>query len=163
MPYQKALSMVSDEVMAIGGSGSIHGCIVDIDWFNHIYLNPFDGKVTPYFALNTTDKLVFKNVESLLSSSPFPPQLSNGESMLARYLSTPSREKKFPILSRTSSKKWELAVVPQVVLDRSMYEPSRIMRSIQYIFDQNVLRIWNDAVLAIEDRASSERWPVQTG
>ena len=60
MPYQKALSMVSDEVMAIGGSGSIHGCIVDIDWFNHIYLNPFDGKVTPYFALNTTDKLVFK-------------------------------------------------------------------------------------------------------
>lgn len=152
MPYQKALSMVSDEVMAIGGSGSIHGCIVDIDWFNHIYLNPFDGKVTPYFALNTTDKLVFKNVESLLSSSPFPPQLSNGESMLARYLSTPSREKKFPILSRTSSKKWELAVVPQVVLDRSMYEPSRIMRSIQYIFDQNVLRIWNDAVLAIEDR-----------
>lgn len=152
MPYQKALSMVSDEVMAIGGSGSIHGCIVDIDWFNHIYLNPFDGKVTPYFALNTTDKLVFKNVESLLLSSPFPPQLSNGESMLARYLSTPSREKKFPILSRTSSKKWELAVVPQVVLDRSMYEPSRIMRSIQYIFDQNVLRIWNDAVLAIEDR-----------
>lgn len=152
MPYQKALSMVSDEVMAIGGSGSIHGCIVDIDWFNHIYLNPFDGKVTPYFALNTTDKLVFKNVESLLSSSPFPPQLSNGESMLARYLSTPSREKKLPILSRASSKEWELAVVPQVVLDRSMYEPSRIMRSIQYIFDQNVLRIWNDAVLAIEDR-----------
>ena len=152
MPYQKALSMISDEVMAIGGSGSIHGCIVDIDWFNHIYLNPFDGKVTPYFALNTTDKLVFKNVESLLSSSPFPPQLSNGESMLARYLSTPFREKKLPILSRTSSKKWGLAVVPQVVLDRSMYEPSRIMRSIQYIFDQNVLRIWNDAVLSIEEK-----------
>lgn len=57
-----------------------------------------------------------------------------------------------PLLSRASSKEWELAVVPQVVLDRSMYEPSRIMRSIQYIFDQNVLRIWNDAVLAIEDR-----------
>lgn len=159
MPYQKALSMVSDEVKAIGGSGGIHGCIVDIDWFNHIYLNPFDGKVTPYFALNTTDKLVFKNVESLLSSSPFPPQLSNGESMLVRYLSTPSREKKFPILSRTSSKKWELAVVPQVVLDRSMYEPSRIMRSIQYIFDQNVLRVWNDAILAIDDNDDIQALP----
>lgn len=159
MPYQKALSMVSDEVMAIGGSGSIHGCIVDIDWFNHIYLNPFDGKVTPYFALNTTDKLVFKNVESLLSSSPFPPQLSNGESMLARYLSTPSREKKLPILSRASSKEWELAVVPQVVLDRSMYEPSRIMRSIQYIFDQNVLRVWNDAILAIDNNDDIQALP----
>ena len=43
-------------------------------------------------------------------------------------------------------------MVPQVVLDKSMYEPSRIMRSIQYIFDQNVLRIWNDAVLLIEDK-----------
>lgn len=90
MPYQKALSMVSDEVMTIGGSGSIHGCIVDIDWFNHIYLNPFDGKVTPYFALNTTDKLVFKNIEALLESSPVPPRLSSGESMLMRYLGTPS-------------------------------------------------------------------------
>ena len=37
-------------------------------------------------------------------------------------------------------------------IDRSMYEPSRIMRSIQYIFDQNVLRVWNDAVLSIEDK-----------
>ena len=43
-------------------------------------------------------------------------------------------------------------MVPRVVLDKSMYEPSRIMRSIQYIFDQNVLRIWNDAVLLIEDK-----------
>ena len=71
--------------------------------------------------------------------------------MLMRYLGTPSREKKLPILSRASSKEWGLAVVPQVVLDRSMYEPSRIMRSIQYIFDQNVLRVWNDAIFAIDD------------
>lgn len=151
MPYKKALSMLSDEVVAIGGSGSIHGCIVDIDWFNHIYLNPFDGKVTPYFAWNKTEKMMFENVELLLSSSPLPPRLSDGESMLARYLSTPSREKRLPILSRASSKEWELTVVPQVVLDRSMYEPSRIMRSIQYLFDQNVLRIWNDTILAVND------------
>lgn len=39
--------------------------------------------------------------------------------------------------------------VPQAVLDTTMYEPSRIMRSIQYVFDQNVVRIWNDEVLSI--------------
>lgn len=37
--------------------------------------------------------------------------------------------------------------VPEEVLDRGMYEPSRIMRSIQYLFDNNVIRIWRDSVL----------------
>lgn len=150
-PYRKALSMISDEVSAIGGTGAVHGCIVDIDWFNHIYLNPFDGKVTPYFAMDMTGKLVFNNMESLLETSPFPPQLTGGVSMLTRYSSL-AKEERLPILSRNANKKWDLATVPQVVLDRSMYEPSRVMRSIQYIFDQNVLRVWNDAVLSIEDK-----------
>ena len=150
-PYRKALSMISDEVSAIGGTGTVHGCIVDIDWFNHVYLNPFDGKVTPYFAMDMTGKLVFDNMESLLETSPFPPQLTGGVSMLTRYSSL-TKEERLPILSRNVNKKWDLAMVPQVVLDRSMYEPSRVMRSIRYIFDQNVLRVWNDAVLSIEDK-----------
>lgn len=150
-PYRKALSMISDEVSAIGGTGTVHGCIVDIDWFNHVYLNPFDGKVTPYFAMDMTGKLVFDNMESLLETSPFPPQLTGGVSMLTRYSSL-AKEERLPIFSRNVNKKWDLAMVPQVVLDRSMYEPSRVMRSIQYIFDQNVLRVWNDAVLSIEDK-----------
>lgn len=28
-----------------------------------------------------------------------------------------------------------------------MYEPSNVMRGIQYIFDQNVIRVWNDKIL----------------
>lgn len=150
-PYRKALSMISDEIHVIGGTGTVHGCIVDIDVFNHVYLNPFDGKVTPYFARDMTDKLIFNNMESLLETSPFPPQLTSGVSMLTRYSSL-AKEERLPILSRNANKKWDLATVPQVVLDRSMYEPSRVMRSIQYIFDQNVLRVWNDAVLSIKDK-----------
>ena len=150
-PYQRALSIISKEIRTIGGAGTVHGCIVDVDWFNHIYLNPFDGKVTPYFAMDMTYKLAYKDTKSLLKSSPIPPQLSNGNSLLARY-SSALDDGLIPILSRNSNEKWELAVVPEIVLDRSMYEPSRIMRSIQYIFDQNVLRVWNDAVLSIEDK-----------
>lgn len=150
-PYRKAISMLSDEVRAIGGDGTVHGCIVDIDWFNHVYLNPFDGKVTPYYAEDITNKLVFNDMESLLKTSPVPPQLADGGSMLTRYSSL-AKEERLPILSRNVNKKWDIATVSQVVLDRSMYEPSRIMRSIQYIFDQNVVRVWNDAVLSIEDK-----------
>lgn len=150
-PYRRALSIISKEIRTIGGAGTVHGCIVDIDWFNHIYLNPFDGKVTPYFATDMTHKLAYKDTKSLLKSSPKPPQLSNGNSLLARY-SSALDDGIIPILSRNSNEKWELAVVSKIVLDRSMYEPSRIMRSIQYIFDQNVVRVWNDAVLSIEDK-----------
>ena len=150
-PYQKALSMISKEVRLIGGVGKVHGCIVDIDWFNHVYLNPFDGKVTFYFATDMTNKLVFKNIRSLLRSSPMPPQLRDGSPMLARY-STVSKEGSVPILSCKSNKRCGLATVPEIVLDRSMYEPSRIMRSIQYVFDQNVLRVWNDEILSMDSK-----------
>lgn len=150
VPYHKALSMISNEVKEIGGSGTVHGCIVDIDWFNHVYLNPFDGKVTPYFAFDMTNKVVFDDMESLLESSPCPPLLRDGKSMLERFTAM-AKEEKLPILSHSIDKGNVLATVPQVILDRSMYEPSRIMRSIQYVFDQNVLRIWNDAVLSIND------------
>ena len=148
-PYRKALSMISEEIRTIGGTGMVHGCIVDIDWFNHVYLNPFDGKVTPYFATDMTKKLTYNDMKSLLKSSPMPPKLSNGGSMLARY-SSAFDDGKVPILSGNSNKKWALANVPEVVLDRSMYEPSRIIRSIQYIFDRNVLRVWNDAILSMD-------------
>ena len=63
---------------------------------------------------------------------------------------TMSKEGKLPVLSCNTNKEWKLAIVPQVVLDKSMYKPSRIMRSIQYIFDQNVVRIWNDEVFIID-------------
>lgn len=158
-PYQKALSMVSSEVKAIGGSGVIHGCIVDIDFFNHVYVNPFDGKLTPYFASNTIDKLMFDNVESLLLSSPCPPRSVGGELLFSRYLAMTSREEGLPVLSRGANNRLEIAVVPQVVLDRSMYEPSRIMRSIQYIFEQNVLRVWKDEVFDVDDGVESPILP----
>ena len=97
-------------------------------------------------------------MKSLLESSPCPPLLRSGESMLARF-NAMAKEESLPVLSRKANKKWELATVPQVVLDRSMYEPSRIMRSIQYIFDQNVLRVWNDAILAVNDSDETQALP----
>lgn len=93
-----------------------------------------------------TDKLVFSSMRDLLKSSPLPPQQGNGSLLLEQYLSM-SKDKRLPVLSR---KKWELACVPQVVLERDMYKPSRIVRSIQYVFEQNVVRVWKDEVFSME-------------
>lgn len=43
----------------------MHGCIVDIDYFNIIYLTP-RWKITPYFAVSMYDKDVYENVEDML-------------------------------------------------------------------------------------------------
>ncbi|MBT8938447.1 hypothetical protein BTI76_05585 [Lactobacillus delbrueckii subsp. bulgaricus] len=153
MPYQKAISMLSNEVKEIGGSGKVHGCIVDIDFFNHIYLNPFDGKISPYFALDTTNKVFFKDVKSLLNSSSF-----DNKRILRKY-SSMSQKGNIPILTHKEYRKQELTAMSEIVLDRSMYEPSRIMRSIQYIFDQNVLRVWKDEVLSISETSPKEMLP----
>ena len=141
-PYQSALQKLSNEVKQFGGWGNIHGCIVDIDFWNHVYLNPFDGKITPYFAPDMDYKFPFSTISALLKNSPQPPK-----NLLEKFKAA-SANGKLPILTAYSrNSKFTLATVPEVVLSREMYEPSRIMRSVQYIFEQNVVRIWNEEIL----------------
>ena len=64
--FDSSLQEVSTFVRSFGGSGRIHGFIVDIDKLNHLYLNPFDGKITAYYATSISDKYVYKNIASLL-------------------------------------------------------------------------------------------------
>lgn len=66
--YQEYQNKISNEVKKIGGSGRIHGCIIDIDFFNHLYINPLDLTITPYFAVDIINKVVYKDVASLLKA-----------------------------------------------------------------------------------------------
>ena len=120
---------------------------MDIDFLNHIYLNPFDGTLTAYYAWNIQYKLVFDDVISLLKEHL--PELCE------RYEAAKCNEL-LPILSRSdgkgkrNKKKMVVAKVPQLVLETDMYNPSRIMKSIQYIFENNVIRIWNEDLLSAD-------------
>ena len=67
VPFTELEKKVSGAVRKIGGLGRIHGAIVDIDFYNHIYVNPFDGTLTPYFALDKEEKWAYKDVPSLLA------------------------------------------------------------------------------------------------
>lgn len=144
-PFQKALYAISDEVCKFGGWGRIHGCIVDIDFFNHIYLNPFDGTITPYFAWNTQLKYVYDDMISLMKEhlpklcEHYETARSNG--LLSILSQSDGKGKK-------NKKKMVVAKVPQLVLETDMYNPSRIIKSIQYVFENNVIRIWNDDILS---------------
>lgn len=150
--YREAIMAISAEVRSIGGIGTVHGCIVDINYYNHFYLNILDGKVTPYFATDMTNKIVYRNMKKLLKSSKnnFGSVIEN-RCMLSRYLSK-AKKGELPILSQNNIERWEMPAGAQIVTDRSMYKPSHIMRSIQYMFDQKVVRIWDDNIISLENK-----------
>lgn len=150
-PYRNALNKIAAEVKRFGGSGYVHGSIVDIDFYNHIYLDPFDGYLMPYFAFDVTGRREFHSVQELLESSPVPALGSDGKPLLLAY--TKLLDTGGVSILAPTVKEDALAVVPMEVLDeKNIYAPSRVMKSIQYLLDKGVVRVWNDAVLSMPDR-----------
>lgn len=139
VPYRRALAKIADEVRAIGGAGTVHGCIVDVDFYRHLFVNPFDGTVTPYDADNMIDKVVYDSLPAMLAGTPY-----EGRCMSAIEGGT------LPLLGAVASDR-AIAKVPEVVLDTKMYDPSRIKRSVQYLIDKDVVRVWNDDVFGLGD------------
>lgn len=134
-----ALERISKAVKAFGGEGRIHGAIVDIDHFSHIYLNPFDGSVSYYYATPIVDKHFYADLASLLST--------HVPSLLPRYTATLHESgESVAVLSNIDA---QLADVKNAlrVIDTTMYRPSRVLRSIQYLFDSKVIRVWNEEAL----------------
>ena len=64
--YTTLQEQLSDAVKSFGGLGRIHGCIIDIDYYNHIYLNPYDSSVTYYYALDIVNKRVYGSLSAML-------------------------------------------------------------------------------------------------
>lgn len=126
----------------IGGYGSIHGSIVDIDYFNHIYLDPLDGSLTPYYAESTEERAVYDTVELLLKGSPF----IDGD-IKRGFLRARKRGELAMIAGAKSEYRPSPALAPVLSMDKAMYSKSNAMKSIQYLLERNVVRIWNDRVL----------------
>ena len=148
--YHNALKSVSNSIKAIGGTGEIHGCIVDVDFLNHIFFNPVDGEIFPYFATSMNNKIQYPNVGALL--------LAQREDLYKNYIKIlNSMDEGVELLEgKASIVKSEAA---QYISDTYMYSPSRTMRAIQYLVDANVIRLWNDKIMDIQstnEEASNE-------
>ncbi|MCM3116325.1 DUF4116 domain-containing protein [Neobacillus sp. MER 74] len=145
--YNQALKSISDSIKKIGGVGTIHGCIVDIDYLNHIYVNPVDGTVTPYFASSIVDKYTYPNVKELL--------LAQRKDLYDNYMKLLDGESDGVKLLEGEIKA-ESIEISRYVPDTDMYRPSRIMRSLQYLTEVNVIRIWNDRIIDFQLQSKNE-------
>lgn len=133
-PIHDNLSAISEEVQRFGGSGYIHGSIVDITPFTHLYLNVEDSSIIPYFAKNIVDKYPYSNVSNLL--------YDKAPTLLPDYNEL-QKSAKLPILK-------EVNCNYQYFPDTSIYNPSNKLRAIQYMFDNNVIRTWYDDLIKSE-------------
>lgn len=136
--YYDALKKVSNYVRKIGGSGTVHGSIVDIDFWNHIYINPLDGTITPYYAESMMEKYVYKSFENLLSEQ-CPRLYENYERLRLE------EKHSIGVLKRKIDVGADEII--EFVSDTYMYKPSRVLRSLQYIVDASVIRVWNDELI----------------
>ena len=131
--FQKA---VSQEVKKIGGLGTIHGCIIDIDFFNHLYINPFDTKITPYYANSITEKYAYENLISLLKGK--------NKELYFNYirLLESNNEKALVILNNNLIENDTKTLVKET----DIYKISKIIKKFQYTTKNNVVRVWNDTI-----------------
>lgn len=124
-PYNKYSELqrkVSKYIQSIGGSGNIHGAIVDIDFYNHIFVYP-NGKLVPYSAEDIINKEVYSDLSTLLEEQ-CPKLFLNYQTSLV------------PTLFQNSIS------FKKTYLDTDIYSVSNKMRSMQYLKECNVIREW---------------------
>lgn len=134
--YNSKLKEISAMVKSIGGTGTIHGSIVDISFFSHLFLNPFDGSVIPYSAQDMVRKTVYRDVPTLLEECERP--LLKGYSTHVNSNSTA-----LSLLKSNPSFKGKKIQYT----DTWMYSCSYIFKGFQYLTDSHVIRIWKDELL----------------
>ncbi len=128
--YTAFQKKIAREIQSFGGEGRIHGCIIDIDFYNHVYVNPIDHKITSYYALDMSDKWVYSSVAALLKD--------NNQEMYARFNSLVSENSiKLPILYYQSIDEKS----PQHYLEKDIYAASRELCKLQKLHS-NILTVW---------------------
>lgn len=133
--YTAYQERIADKIRRIGGSGYIHGCIIDIDFYNHVYVNPVDMTVRGYWAYDIVDKVVYPTVQALLKKEC--PEL------YANYLKLIEVEESNPLVVKQIEDEVEL--LPQEYLETDIYKASREIKKMQKL-NSNVLTVWYDNV-----------------
>ena len=142
-PYTSLQKKVSAAIRAINGTGRIHGSIVDIDYYSHIYVNPFDGTITPYYATDKKDKLVYPNVPALIKEKC--------PTIFKKYLNMKKEEIETIDPHSLILVSGDLAdVKAEKYKGEEMYTYSILIYGLQRIANSHLIRIWNDDILKMD-------------
>lgn len=130
--FQKRIAGI---VKRIGGDGAIHGSIIDIDFYNHIYVNPLDLSITGYWASDITNKIVYPSIPALLEK--------NCPAIFGEYVKLLKGDSENPLEPK---QQLNVAILPQRYLDTDIYKASREIKKMQKLHS-NILSSWYENTL----------------
>lgn len=125
---------IASFIKKIGGSGEIHGCIIDINFYNHIYVNPSDLTITAYYATDIIYKVVYPSVPALLEA--------NCPSMFEQYTKLIGTNPSNPIAPKHDT---HLSIPIQEYLETDIYKASREIKKMQKLHS-NILTSWYENI-----------------
>ncbi|MFI3329788.1 MAG: metallophosphoesterase [bacterium] len=135
MDYRTLQEAVSSVLKQLNFSGRIHGCIVDIDFFNHIFIDPIEWDLRIYFAFDVSSRRYYSGFEKFLEV--------NYQGRLSEYLEL--KTKGISLERNDLCKNEDMLVKP--TLDINMYKNSLIMNKIQSVTEMGILKIWDDSLI----------------
>ena len=146
-PYRTLQEKIAREIKEIskmgvntwGIEGKIHGCIIDVDYYHHIMVNPLDGKITFYYSQTWGQVQTFKNYFSLLE------HINGGlpEKQKRLLLEKQKQELTTKDMLISVENVNESPEVKHIQLRNSVYSYSYTIKQLQRLFDSNILREWN--------------------
>ena len=138
-PLSDSLEKLSKYVKSFGGTGYIHGLIVDISGVSHIFVNPNDGLLVPYYALSMTDKYPYNKTDKFEENLSL--LLKQHEKVLFE------RYSQMYLESANVVKMLDSGPITRRVADTSMYSYSYLILQCQYLKNFGVIRDWKDNIL----------------
>lgn len=152
------MKSISAKIKRFGFSGRVHGFIIDLDFYNHIMVNPFDGKLTYYYSPVFGQAQEYPSLKKLLINMKKDIK-SNDYTTEKEYLREINRLDKAIHELRIAEQKrlgdgtdnqLESAKQPVQAVNvghGSMYDYSRRMYQIQRLFDCSILREWDSSLI----------------
>lgn len=131
--YATYQSNIAHWIKEIGGYGTIHGSIIDIDFYNHIYVNPFDGTLSGYYASDIIDKYVYANIPSLLKA--------NCPLLYKNYQKKLGHLKENALIVKGQST--EIILKPTYYPSTDIYKASREIKKMQRL-NRGILTVWHN-------------------
>ncbi len=149
--------------------GKVHGCIIDIDppefsyyrqngmlffsSLNHLYLNPFTGKIESYYAEGMTKRKYYKSPQALIRYQLHPflesfkqvkPKLEQLETKSQLFIQERDQLNSVP-------KDLDLQIESDqdtiFSSDTETYKISNLLFGLQRIYTDGLIQIWNDAII----------------
>lgn len=142
--YRQWQESISQEVKKIGGTGRVHGFIIDIDYYNHIYVCP-NGDIGFYYSPIIGVRKFYNTLYELLETYGKSEMLKlykeeyNKLSIITKMglLSEPKIDEEE--INIQMKEKWDI--------HKEFYTGSSKYLQLQRLFDLNWLRFWDDRLL----------------